>query len=127
MVSRFLFTKMDNSPLVLFRIFFGILISLECFGAILTGWVKTNLARFPRTQNEAGDNLEHLSLLIHSLENREIRDITIDLNRVRKIDQESITYLLHLSIDLKRRGGSLNLLGPQKDIIKLKKQYDTVM
>ena len=43
MLNRLLFTKMDNSPLVLFRIFFGILISLECYGAILTGWVTENL------------------------------------------------------------------------------------
>jgi len=43
MVNRILFSKMDNSALVLFRIFFGILISLECYGAILTGWVSTNL------------------------------------------------------------------------------------
>ncbi len=43
MINRLLFTKMDNSPLVLFRIFFGILISLECYGAILTGWVNRNL------------------------------------------------------------------------------------
>jgi len=31
---------MDNSPLIVFRILFGILISLECFGAIATGWVR---------------------------------------------------------------------------------------
>ncbi|MBT8312236.1 MAG: HTTM domain-containing protein [Flavobacteriaceae bacterium] len=43
MINRLLFSKMDNSPLVLFRIFFGILISLECYGAILTGWVTRNL------------------------------------------------------------------------------------
>lgn len=43
MVKRLLFTKIDNSPLILFRIFFGILIACECFGAILTGWVKKNL------------------------------------------------------------------------------------
>lgn len=34
---------MDNSPLIIFRIFFGILISLESFGAILTGWVDRTL------------------------------------------------------------------------------------
>ncbi len=34
---------MDNSPLIVFRIFFGILISLECFGAIVTGWVRRTL------------------------------------------------------------------------------------
>ncbi len=43
MIDRFLFSKMDNSPLVLFRIFFGILISCESYGAILTGWVTRNL------------------------------------------------------------------------------------
>ncbi|PCJ98894.1 MAG: hypothetical protein COA50_01260 [Flavobacteriaceae bacterium] len=43
MLNRFLFKKIDNSPLILFRIFFGILIASECYGAILTGWVKTNL------------------------------------------------------------------------------------
>ncbi len=73
------------------------------------------------------DNLDSLSLLINALSERGVYDITIDLGRVKKIDQESITYLLHLSIDLKRRGGFLTLLGPQKDIIKLKRQYDMVM
>lgn len=43
MVNRLLFKKIDNSPLILFRIFFGILIALESFGAIATGWVKRNL------------------------------------------------------------------------------------
>jgi len=43
MMDRFLFKQIDNSPLLIFRIFFGILISLECYGAIATGWVKKNL------------------------------------------------------------------------------------
>ena len=43
MLNRLLFTKMDNSPLVLFRIFFGLLISFECYGAIITGWALENL------------------------------------------------------------------------------------
>jgi len=34
-----LFRPVDNSPLVLFRIFFGLLIFLEAWGAIATGWV----------------------------------------------------------------------------------------
>lgn len=42
-MTTFLFKKIDNAGLILFRIFFGILISLESFGAILTGWVKANL------------------------------------------------------------------------------------
>lgn len=43
MISRRLFSRMDNSPLIVFRILFGILISLESFGAILTGWVRRTL------------------------------------------------------------------------------------
>ncbi|MDX1364167.1 MAG: HTTM domain-containing protein [Arenibacter latericius] len=43
MLNRFLFTKIDNSALLIFRMFFGMLISLECYGAIITGWVKRNL------------------------------------------------------------------------------------
>ncbi len=37
---KFLFKAIDNSPLVVFRIFFGFLVACESFGAILTGWVK---------------------------------------------------------------------------------------
>ncbi len=43
MLHEWLFKKTDNSPLIIFRIFLGTLISLECFGAILTGWVKRTL------------------------------------------------------------------------------------
>ena len=42
-MKRLLFSRIDNSPLVLFRICFGVLIALECFGAIATGWVRRNL------------------------------------------------------------------------------------
>lgn len=40
MLQNWLFKKVDNGSLIIFRIFFGILISLESFGAILTGWVR---------------------------------------------------------------------------------------
>ncbi len=36
---EFLGTQVDNSPLVLFRMFFGFLAAAESFGAIMTGWV----------------------------------------------------------------------------------------
>ena len=39
-LSHFLHQKIDNAQLVVFRIFFGILICCEAFGAIATGWVK---------------------------------------------------------------------------------------
>lgn len=37
-----LFKQIDNAPLILFRIFLGFLLSCETFGAIATGWVKSN-------------------------------------------------------------------------------------
>ena len=37
--ENFLFKPADNSPLVLFRAIFGLLITLEAWGAIATGWV----------------------------------------------------------------------------------------
>lgn len=40
---KFLFKHIDNSALIVFRIIFGLLISLESFGAIFTGWVQRNL------------------------------------------------------------------------------------
>ncbi|MDG3582470.1 HTTM domain-containing protein [Galbibacter pacificus] len=43
MLNKFLFTRVDNSPLVVFRVIFGLLIFLEATGAIFTGWVKKTL------------------------------------------------------------------------------------
>ncbi len=42
-MNRWLFTHIDNSALIIFRVFFGFLITAESFGAILTGWVKRTL------------------------------------------------------------------------------------
>ncbi|UII34033.1 HTTM domain-containing protein [Fulvivirga ulvae] len=39
-LTQKLFRPVDNSPLILFRIVFGLLIFLEAWGAILTGWVR---------------------------------------------------------------------------------------
>lgn len=70
------------------------------------------------------ENLEYLSVLIHSIVENGHPDIHMDLNKVSTIDRECIVYLLHLYMDLKRRGGKLHILGPHKDIFKLFKQYD---
>lgn len=43
MLNNFLFTKIDNSSLIVFRIIFGLLIFLESIGAIFTGWVRKTL------------------------------------------------------------------------------------
>ncbi|WP_282055491.1 HTTM domain-containing protein [Maribacter luteus] len=48
MFDRIFFSKIDNAPLLVFRVFFGILITLESFGAIATGWVKNTLI-LPKT------------------------------------------------------------------------------
>jgi len=41
-VKNRLFAPIDNAPLALFRIFLGFLLACETFGAIITGWVKSN-------------------------------------------------------------------------------------
>lgn len=53
-LNRLFFTKIDNSSLLIFRVFFGILVSLECYGAILTGWVKRTLIEPQFTFNFIG-------------------------------------------------------------------------
>ncbi len=54
MLHRFLFRKIDNSALIVFRVFFGILVALECYGAVLTGWVKRTLVEPRFTFNFIG-------------------------------------------------------------------------
>ena len=54
MSTAWLFRPMDNSPLIVFRIMFGALISLESFGAIATGWVRENLVEPTFTFNFIG-------------------------------------------------------------------------
>ena len=51
---NYLFEKVDNSKLVLFRILFGILMMAECWGAILTGWVKKTFVDVDFTFNFIG-------------------------------------------------------------------------
>lgn len=43
MLHQFLFKRIDNAHLIVFRVFYGLLVCAECFGAILTGWVKKTL------------------------------------------------------------------------------------
>ena len=40
MLNKLLFQRIDNSQIVVFRIFFGLLMVADCWGAIATGWVK---------------------------------------------------------------------------------------
>ncbi|WP_248724345.1 HTTM domain-containing protein [Seonamhaeicola sp. ML3] len=43
MINTWLFKHIDNSGLIVFRIFFGLLCFLESVGAIFTGWIKATL------------------------------------------------------------------------------------
>lgn len=40
---KLLFKRIDNSPLIIFRVVFGLLIFMETVGAIFTGWIERNL------------------------------------------------------------------------------------
>lgn len=42
-MNKFLFTSVDNSALIVFRVMFGFLCFLESVGAVFTGWVKRTL------------------------------------------------------------------------------------
>lgn len=60
-MDKFLFKQIDNISLILFRIAFGILITIEAFGAISTGWLRRVLVEPPFTFNFIGfDFLQYL-------------------------------------------------------------------
>ena len=40
MINNWFFKQVDNSALIVFRVFFGFLLAAEAWGAIFTGWVK---------------------------------------------------------------------------------------
>jgi len=54
MFNKILFSRIDNSQLILFRIFFGLLIAMECYGAIVTGWIERTLVEPKFTFNFIG-------------------------------------------------------------------------
>ena len=53
-MNKWLFKHIDNSSLVVFRMFFGALIFFESFGAIATGWIKRTLIEPQFTFNFIG-------------------------------------------------------------------------
>lgn len=54
MLDRWLFKRIDNSGLVVFRVFFGLLIAIEAYQAIFTGWVRRTLMEPDFTFNFIG-------------------------------------------------------------------------
>ena len=72
-IQSILFEEVDNSPLILFRMVFGFLITAECWGAIATGWVKNAFIDPERTftfigfeflEPLPGDGMYYLYLLM---------------------------------------------------------------
>ena len=60
-MNKFLFKQIDNIGLVLFRVVFGLLITIEAFGAIFSGWLRRTLVEPPFTFNFIGfDFLQYL-------------------------------------------------------------------
>lgn len=53
-LNTYLFTRIDNSALIVFRVFFGFLITCEAWGALATGWVRRILVRPDFTFNFIG-------------------------------------------------------------------------
>lgn len=53
-MDKFLFRQIDNTGLVLWRVVFGLLIAIEGFGAIATGWVRRTLVEPEFTFNFIG-------------------------------------------------------------------------
>ncbi len=53
-MEKFLFRHIDNTPLIVFRIIFGLLLFLESIGAIFTGWVTRTLVEPKFTFNFIG-------------------------------------------------------------------------
>ncbi|MCC8359702.1 HTTM domain-containing protein [Salinimicrobium sediminilitoris] len=56
MLNKWLFTRIDNSALIVFRILFGLLLAIEAIGAIFTGWVKRAFIEPDFTFNFIGFN-----------------------------------------------------------------------
>ena len=53
-MNKFLFKHIDNTGLILWRVIFGALITIEAFGAIATGWVRRTLVEPDFTFNFIG-------------------------------------------------------------------------
>ena len=53
-MNKFLFKHIDNTGLVLFRVVFGLLIAIEAYGAIATGWLRRTLIEPQFTFNFIG-------------------------------------------------------------------------
>lgn len=65
-------------------------------------------------------NLERFVPMIRQLLFQGCREIVLDMEKVERIDQESIRYLLNLFVLMKENGGRLELVGSHRYILWLK-------
>ena len=91
------------------------------FGLVMD---SRNEGKFILQGNLTLENMTYLSCFLNMMLERGNRNITLDLSRLKRIDRKCISYFLHLYVDLKAKGGSLTLTGPQKDVLKLFRQYE---
>lgn len=70
------------------------------------------------------DNLQYLVQLLKLEMKRNTKNIVIDLSKVKRIEKESVSALLSIYTQLKAKGLSVEIKGPQKDILYLFRQYD---
>lgn len=75
MLNKFLYKQVDNTSLVVFRVFFGLLIGLEGFGAIVTGWVKRTFIEPDFTFPFIG--LENISSPVHQVLKQPLLDFQL--------------------------------------------------
>lgn len=54
MLDKYLYKRVDNSALIVFRVLFGLLITIEAWGAIATGWIRRTLMEGDFTFNFIG-------------------------------------------------------------------------
>lgn len=65
-------------------------------------------------------NLQYLAPIIRHVMYSGQKNITLDINKVRRMDGETIRYLLNLYMVLRESGGQLKLIGTQDQILWLK-------
>lgn len=75
-IMKYFFEKVDNTNLIVFRVLFGLLMTIESWGAIVTGWVKKtfvdvnltfNFIGFDWTQSLLGEQMYYVYLIMGAL------------------------------------------------------------
>lgn len=68
-------------------------------------------------------NMDYVKQAILVAAKKGVKSITVDLSKVKEINNESVAVLLNLFVALKKKGVQLTFEGPQKSIMYLFQQY----